>query len=72
MWWNPGLGGQLWHIRGRGGGPQQMRLASVRDSEIPASVPRLRAAWPDVAVPSTWWPELSKASATAVKRINRE
>ena len=42
-----------------------MRLARVRDSAIPASVPRLRAAWPEVAVPSTWWPERSKASATA-------
>jgi hypothetical protein len=32
---------------------------------VPASVPRLRAAWPEVAVPSTWWPERSKASDTA-------
>ena len=44
---------------------RQMRLARVRDSAVPASVPRLRAAWPEVAAPSTWWPERSKASATA-------
>ena len=40
---------------------RQIKLAKVRDPAIRASWARLLAAWPEVAVPKTSWPDLSNA-----------
>ena len=47
----------------------QRREAIVRDSDSPASRPRVRAAWPEVEVPTTVKPPDSKASRTAAMTV---
>ncbi len=47
----------------------QRREASVRDSDSPASLPNVLAAWPEVEVPTTVKPPVSKASRTAAMTV---